>query len=579
MPIRIFSFGIVLFWAACFTAGCLKPDLQQLEFFTVETKPAVFQELDSFQAHGLIGGLLKTEVDECGFIWSDDPGMLSGPNPTGTIAVVAAPARNGPFQATLPTQQGGTIYFRAYAFQGERQLYAQGIQSFSLGAIVELAGKAEVDNNSARVPGILVGLEKYGVKVQAYGHVFSPTDKHPALGNAKCDTVDLGSGNDDGVFFSQIDSLEFNMTYYVRAYVVSDNKAFYSSTADSFRISDGWEQIGYFATTYKAGLMLADEERNRAFAGFGCKMESDCSQNDLSAECWLFDPSNALDQEPWEPTTPLAPDVTKRTNASGFILNDTLYVLFGDTGGGFLTLSFRKYDLVHQNWLPYPQQPPVAMTARTGAVAFILKGKGYIGTGKNLQDPLPPEYLSDFWEYNPATGSWRQVASIPALGPAGTPNNGGGREEAAALAFNNSTVVGGGTRGVLYLRDFWRFTPPAPSNPQDTGSWTLLPALFPGPGRTQAVAFSIGDLGYYGTGYNDDPEIGLLDDWWAFDNGTGAWEPRSRFRGPRRRDAMGFALQEKGYLFCGIGILILNNGNVVTSDVMADGWRYVPVKK
>ncbi len=578
MPNRLFSPGLFLFWAACFAAGCLKPELHNLEFFTVETGPAVFQGLDSFQANGTIAGLIKTQVESCGFLWSDDPAVLSGSNPSGNTAVAATPAGNGPFQVALPARQGGVVYFRAYAFQGERQLYAQAIQSFSLGAIVELAGKAEIDNNSARVPGILAGLEKYGVKVQSHGHVYSAGNKLPAIGSVGCDTVDLGPGNDDGLFFSLIDSLAFNTTYYMRAFVIADGKPFYSSMADSFRIDDGWEQIGYFPTAYKAALALADTKRSRAFAGFGCKMETDCNNSDLSDECWEFDPAKVLDSVSWAPTTPLAPDVTKRTNASGFILNDTLYVLFGDLSPGFQTLSFRKYDLAQKMWLPYPQQPPAGMRPRTGAVAFTLNGRGYVGSGKYLNDPLPPGYLSDFWEYNPASGAWHQVATLPALGPDGVPDNGGGREEAAAFAFGNNAVVGGGTRGVLYLRDFWQFTPPVTSSPQDSGSWAMLPILFPGPGRTEAVAYVIGDKGYYGTGYNDDPDIGLLDDWWEFDLNTDAWMPRTRFQGPRRRNAMGFALQGNGYVFAGIGILILNNGNVVTSEILADGWRYIPKK-
>lgn len=47
-------------------------------------------------------------------------------------------------------------------------------------------------------------------------------------------------------------------------------------------------------------------------------------------------------------------------------------------------------------------------TARNGAVAFALNGKGYVGTGYNGRT-----YLKDFWEYDPEANSWTQIADYP----------------------------------------------------------------------------------------------------------------------------------------------------------------------
>lgn len=47
-------------------------------------------------------------------------------------------------------------------------------------------------------------------------------------------------------------------------------------------------------------------------------------------------------------------------------------------------------------------------TARNGAVAFSLNGKGYVGTGYNGKT-----YLKDFWEYDPEANTWTQIDDYP----------------------------------------------------------------------------------------------------------------------------------------------------------------------
>lgn len=567
MPNRMLFPGLLLFWASCFAAGCLKPEIHPLEFFAVETGASAFYSLDSFQATGVVSGLKQTTVDSCGFIWSEDIAALSGAQPAGATVVAGQAVGNGNFQAMLPARRGAILYFRAFAFQGERQVFGQAIRSFALGSIVELAGKASRENNSATVPAILKDLN--GITVEAHGHVYSATNPMPEIApGCDCDTVNLGQGNDDGLFLSRIDSLDFNTTYHVRAYVIYKGKPYYSDTT-SFRIDDGWERIGDFPRTYQEGLALADEKRGKAFAGFGCQIESGCTYDQLPAECWDFDPAALSGTGAWVPTSDVAASVLLRTNASGFIIQDTLFLLFGEQifqGNTFLTVNFKKFDLHTKTWLPDPPPPPPDMKIRTRAVAFSLNKKGYAGCGLHIDGNNNPEWLSDFWEYDPATGSWRTVAGLPA----------GGREEAAVFPFANSAVVGGGLRGVEYRTDFWKFTPPADTF--DLGSWTPVKA-FPGPGRTQAIAFAKGTFGYFGTGINADTNIGLLDDWWEYNSDTDSWISRTRFPGARRRNALGFSLGKNGYLFAGVGRLILNNGGNVTDEILADGWRYIPPTK
>lgn len=561
----------VCFVLSCFGLQCLKPDLQDLDFFSVDTNAYSVIGLDSFQANGILTGLVKIRAETCGFVWSDDLSAITGPNPAGNTTVAGHDVGNGLFMTKLPAKRGGVIYFRAFARHGARQVYSLTIESFALGNIVEITGNATVENQTAVVFGLLSGIK---LPLETYGHVYSAGNPLPEIEAPGCDTVSLGPTNDDGLYQSSLDSLEFNTTYYVRAYAISQGKPFYSQAVGTFTTGDGWEQIQYFPTTYQAGLAAVDPLREKAFAAFGCKMEGGCKASQLSSEMWEFD---GVDTAGWSAIMP-AGSVTERTNSSGFIIGDTLYVLFGeqtgDLGGEFTLLSFRKFYLPTMTWLLPPPPPPAGMLPRTGAAVFVLAGKGYAGTGRNVDVAFNATWLSDFWEYNPGTGAWRKVASLPAQGPPGLPDNGGSREEAAVFNFSESAVVGGGKRGVLYLRDFWKFTPP--QSPQDTGKWTPVKS-FPGTGRIQAVSFAIDDRGYYGTGYNDEPNFGYFDDWWEYRPDTDNWIPRTRFQGPRRRHGMGFALKENGYLFTGIGRVVQND--IPTQVIMADGWKYVPIKK
>ena len=570
MRLSVWLYCTVLF----FGLRCLNPKLNELEFFSVDTNSYTVLGIDSFQANGLLTGLTNAQVDTCGFVWSDDLTAISGAQPAGNITVAGEEVGNGLFKANLPAKQGGVIYFRAFAWYGERQMYSETIESFSLANIVEMAGTITVDNNTALVYGFLSDIENLNLPIEAHGHVYAAGNPLPEISGPGCDTVNLGTAKIDGLYQSKLDSLEFNQPYFVRAYVISQGKAYYSSIVGTFSTRDGWEQIDSFPTYYQEGLAVMDTWREKAYAGFGCKIESGCKAAQLTSEIWEFDPDGMVGA--WSPTMPMG-SVTERTNASGFVIGDTLYLLFGeqigDFGGVFTILSFRKFHLPSMTWLPPPAPPPPDMLPRTGAVAFVLDKKGYAGAGRNVDIAFSDTWLSDVWEYTPGTGSWRKVATLPELGPPGLPNNGGSREEAAVFAFEHHAVVGGGRRGVLYLRDFWKFIPPLSPSPQDSGQW--VPAkTFPGPGRMQALSFAIGERGFYGTGYNDDPDLGYLDDWWEYHNDE--WIPRARFQGSRRSNSIGFALKGNGFLFTGIGRVVQND--IPTKVIMADGWRYVPLK-
>ena len=119
------------------------------------------------------------------------------------------------------------------------------------------------------------------------------------------------------------------------------------------------------------------------------------------------------------------------------------------------------------------------------------------------------------------------------------------RSNAVAFTIGELAFVGLGFDGDDDLRDFWQYDPL-----QDF--WTRKDT-FPGNARRAAVAFAIDGKGYVGTGYNSDLDQELKD-FWAFDPEAASgqqWTRINDFPGTARYNAVAFELQGKGYVGTG----------------------------
>jgi N-acetylneuraminic acid mutarotase len=110
-------------------------------------------------------------------------------------------------------------------------------------------------------------------------------------------------------------------------------------------------------------------------------------------------------------------------------------------------------------------------------VGFSIDGKGYIGTGEDLNN-----VFNDFWEYDPSTDAWTEKANV------------GGTARWAAVGFSIGSKGYIGTGSGTH-EDFWEYDP-------GIDTWTQK-ANFGGGGRYSATGFSIGSKGYMGTGVNN----------------------------------------------------------------------------
>ncbi|MBN2775032.1 MAG: galactose oxidase [Prolixibacteraceae bacterium] len=94
------------------------------------------------------------------------------------------------------------------------------------------------------------------------------------------------------------------------------------------------------------------------------------------------------------------------------------------------------------------------------------------------------------------------------------------------------------------------------------GNWSEL-SDFDGVPRSDAVGFAINDKGYIGTGYDGDDR---LNDFWEYSVSGNYWTQKADFPGEARNGAVGISIGEKGYIGTGY------NGE----DKLNDFWEYDP---
>ena len=98
--------------------------------------------------------------------------------------------------------------------------------------------------------------------------------------------------------------------------------------------------------------------------------------------------------------------------------------------------------------------------------------------------------------------------------------------------------------------------------------WTKLND-FGGLKRERAVAFTIGDKAYAGTGV-DTAEI-VHNDFWEYDPMTDAWTQVANLPASVRRNAIAFAINDKGYVGTGIDS---SEASAFGSSTLSDFWSY-----
>ena len=179
---------------------------------------------------------------------------------------------------------------------------------------------------------------------------------------------------------------------------------------------------------------------------------------------------------------------------------------------------------------------------RTGAVSFVIDGFAYVGLGSDGDD-----YLTDFWRYDATRNFWEETAPFPGVG----------RVSAVAFSANGEGYVGTGFNDDLEveeLGDFWKYNP-------SSDQWEEI-APFGGTPRYSAVAFTLNNQGYVGTGYDGS----YLKDFWRYNPESDSWSQSLSLFGSKRESAFAFVYDDLAFVGSG-----LNN-----NQFLYDFWAFDP---
>lgn len=226
---------------------------------------------------------------------------------------------------------------------------------------------------------------------------------------------------------------------------------------------------------------------------------------------------------------------------------------------GFLdysyTRDFWEYDPKSDTWT---QKADFAGFPRAEAVGFCINDKGYMGTGYGIvdtfgmPDTLKFDYLNDFWEYDPLTNLWKKRKNFP------------GKKRSNAVGFSV------GTKGYIglgdYYDDIWEYGP--------NDDWVEKSRLHdlndPEIEYLQyATCFVIGNKAYIGTGETD---FDISNVFIEFDPSENKWTRKADFSGDARVFAIGFSINDKGYI--GLGT---DDSDFVGDSFFTDIWKYDPI--
>ena len=209
------------------------------------------------------------------------------------------------------------------------------------------------------------------------------------------------------------------------------------------------------------------------------------------SENWAYNTlSNSWEQK-------IIPQFLSRWNAVAFVINGKGYFGSGNlapskVGTPIAANDFYEYDPVQDTWTI---KNAIGPTGRYGAVGFSINNKGYVGLGANSTiSHLPFNYIGslvkDILEYDPISGLWTN--SVPNTGAYGAIN-------AQVFIIKAKAYISGGFVPVsdidpalnndgVTIRNTKEFDP--------SNGILVSKGAMPAAGRHYAVAFSALDRGY-----------------------------------------------------------------------------------
>ena len=248
-----------------------------------------------------------------------------------------------------------------------------------------------------------------------------------------------------------------------------------------------------------------------------------------------------------------------RSSSVTFSLENKVYMGLGFRQDGFVEWAlqdFWEWDQVTDRWSMLARFPGTSYMG----VGFAIGEKGYVFTYGWYDSETGGYQPNELWEYDPENRRWTKKSAFP---------SGDFRIYPVAFSIGSKGYIGLGQGSTAegeaeFLTDLWEWD-------QATDLWTRK-ADFPGNGRSEAVAFTVANRGYVGTG---GASVESLADFWEYDQQSDRWTRKADFPGIPRRQAVGFAIGNKGYLGAGYYNSALGDKDFWEYDLALDKWDLV----
>lgn len=213
-----------------------------------------------------------------------------------------------------------------------------------------------------------------------------------------------------------------------------------------------------------------------------------------------------------------------------------------------LTLFFCGNIALSQN--QWTTKDSINGAPRSVSSAFVIYDEAYVVAGLDVDGFRRKMYSYTYWQ-----DDWDDELSLGGLNGAGL-----NRGSASSFALNGKGYVclgQGVTNG--FFKDTWEYDPIAKT-------WTQK-ANFSGSARRQAVAFTISNDAYVGTGVDVN---GFCKDFYKYSPATNSWTQISDFGGTARKEAVGISIYNRGYV--GTGDDGLKRNDFWEYDANLDQW-------
>lgn len=244
-----------------------------------------------------------------------------------------------------------------------------------------------------------------------------------------------------------------------------------------------------------------------------------------------------------------------RSTAFSFASDDKGYYGTGYDGIKYYD-DFWEFDPIDNKWTQKSNFPG---GERNGAIAFYLDGIGYAGCGYN------PNYHMDMYKYDPRSDKWETGVSI----------QGSKRAHSSTFIIDNKAYVVGGVNNASAVKDFWMFDPETQTWHEKEQIWNKKKDKFDDDYKTivrsNAVVLVIDGLAYFITG--EVPGGGLNPYTWEYNPYTDRWDEKTKFKGASRTGAVGFSINNKGFVLTG------SASTTATNLYLDDMWEFRPKEK